>query len=178
MPMDTGTASVSWWINLPTLLLRRFASFGRAAPSRFGSPKGDILRIPSAIGFNPARGTENPAHAIPNFRAAGGRPADGGSVAFQIVEAHLVLPQDPQRADQPGGGGDVCRPEHALDLRACRSRHYRLGPQPSVLPVSLRLAGGFGAGCGIRGALVPNPGGPRPARAQLAAERLLDGVSG
>ena len=32
MPMSTGTASDVGWINLTTLLLRRFASFGRGCP--------------------------------------------------------------------------------------------------------------------------------------------------
>jgi len=57
MPMDTGTGAAVGWINLTTLLLRRFASFDSCCPSRLGNPKGRILRIPSAIGFKPAVGT-------------------------------------------------------------------------------------------------------------------------
>ena len=56
--MDTGISSAVGWINLTTLLLRRFASFESCCPSRFGDPKGDILRYPSATGFNPAIGNE------------------------------------------------------------------------------------------------------------------------
>jgi len=51
MPMDTGTASALGWINLPTLLLRRFASFDSRCCSRSGDPEGDTLRVPVAVGF-------------------------------------------------------------------------------------------------------------------------------
>ena len=56
MPMDTGTASALGWINLPTLFLRRFTSFDSCCPSRSGDPKGGILRVSVAVGFNPNRG--------------------------------------------------------------------------------------------------------------------------
>ena len=58
MPMDTGTDSALGSINLPTLLLRRFASSESCCPSRFGDPKGGILRMWSVIGFNPVGGTK------------------------------------------------------------------------------------------------------------------------
>ena len=63
--MSTGISSAFGWINLTTRLLR-FASFGRAAPSRFGNPKGGILRIPSARGFSPAAGDGNRLHPRPS----------------------------------------------------------------------------------------------------------------
>ena len=56
--MNTGIRSALGRINLTTLLLRRFASFDSCCPSRLGDPKGNILRIPFAIGFNPAQGAE------------------------------------------------------------------------------------------------------------------------
>ena len=49
--MDTGISSAVGGVNLATLLLR-FASFGPCCPPRFGDPKGSILRISSAMGFN------------------------------------------------------------------------------------------------------------------------------
>ena len=51
MSVDTGTSSAVGWINLTTLLLRRLASLESCCPSRFGDPKGGILRMWSAIGF-------------------------------------------------------------------------------------------------------------------------------
>jgi len=53
LPTDNCTAFALGWINLTTLLLRRFASLGLVLRSRFGGPKGKILRIPSPPGFNP-----------------------------------------------------------------------------------------------------------------------------
>ena len=50
-PMGNCTAFALGWINLTTLLLRPFASLGSCCSSRLGDPKGDILRIGSAIGF-------------------------------------------------------------------------------------------------------------------------------
>ena len=51
MSVDTGTSSAVGWINLTTPLLRRFASSESCCPSRFGDPKGGILRMWSVIGF-------------------------------------------------------------------------------------------------------------------------------
>ena len=45
--MDTGTGSAVGWINLTTLLLRRFASFGRAALH------GPVTRRATSYGFHP-----------------------------------------------------------------------------------------------------------------------------
>lgn len=53
--MDTGIISALGSINLPTLLLRRFASLDSCCPSSPGDPKGGILRVSFAIGFNSAR---------------------------------------------------------------------------------------------------------------------------
>jgi len=50
-PMDTRTASALGSISLPTLLLRRLASFGRAAVRASVYPKGSILRVSSETGF-------------------------------------------------------------------------------------------------------------------------------
>ena len=51
--MDTGTSSAVGWINLTTLLLRRFASFGRAAPSRLVTRRGRCLTDPIRKWFHP-----------------------------------------------------------------------------------------------------------------------------
>ena len=59
-----GVSSAVGWINLTKLLLRRFASFESCCPSRFGDPKGDILRISSATGFNPAHRGRRPPKPI------------------------------------------------------------------------------------------------------------------
>lgn len=48
MPMGAGTASALGWINLTT-----------RDSSGLGDPKGNILRIPSTAGFNPAIGDES-----------------------------------------------------------------------------------------------------------------------
>ncbi len=53
------------WINLITLLLRRFASFESCRPSRFGDPKGNTLRIPSAKGFKSRSASEEAAAWFP-----------------------------------------------------------------------------------------------------------------
>ena len=46
VPVDGhGHSSAVGWINLTTLLLRRFASFGSRCSSGFGDPKGSILRF-------------------------------------------------------------------------------------------------------------------------------------
>ena len=92
MPMDTGTAFALWWINLPTLLLRRFASFARAAfhPSvtrratSYGShsqsvsnqPRGDEgrrCRFASTLGSTRGRPHLHPSR-FERLRAVGRRP--------------------------------------------------------------------------------------------------------
>ena len=49
--MDTGISSARGWINLTTLLLRRFASLVVLPVYASVDPKGDILRVSFAIGF-------------------------------------------------------------------------------------------------------------------------------
>ena len=45
LSMDTGISSALGWVNLNTRLLRHFASLLVIPPSRFGDPRGNILRI-------------------------------------------------------------------------------------------------------------------------------------
>ena len=96
--MDTGISSARGWVNLTTLLLRRFASFESCCPSRLGDPKGNILRIPSAIGFNPALGAEA-ADSDP-------RPSRAAIGAGRSLWDHHPSPQAP-RVLLPDGGSMV-----------------------------------------------------------------------
>jgi hypothetical protein len=70
--LDTGTGSAVGWINLTTLLLRRFASFGCAALHGAGDSKGGVLRIPSAVGCNrapsPSRANRPPMRGTPGHQ--------------------------------------------------------------------------------------------------------------
>jgi len=56
MSVDIGTGSGLGWINLTTCDSSGASLRLLLPPSRFGDPKGGILRIPSAMGFNPAIG--------------------------------------------------------------------------------------------------------------------------
>ena len=57
LSLGMGTGSALGWINLTTCDSSG-ASFGpwSCRPSPFGDPRGSILRVPSAMGFNPAFG--------------------------------------------------------------------------------------------------------------------------
>ena len=75
--MDTGIGSGVGWINLPTLFLRRFASFDSCCRSRSGDPKGGILRVSVAVGF---------ILALPPWWA--NPPADAGSPTVGLASAY------------------------------------------------------------------------------------------
>ena len=109
-PMDTGTTSALGWINLTTLLLRRFASFGRAALPRFGDPKGDILRISSAVGFIFAGGAVGVrGTALRRKRLGGGQWRSGWN-------------QRQGRYEHAPGEGKRTRPARTRGLRVARER--------------------------------------------------------
>ena len=87
MSMDKGTSSAVRWINLTTLLCRRFASFGRAALRAFGDPKvADVLPCAS----QGPRGRDYVAANAKNSNASfttgvrGSHPLDGvGQLAMR-----------------------------------------------------------------------------------------------
>ena len=92
--MDTGISSALGWFNLTTLLLRRFASVWSCDPSRLGDPKGNILRIPPAIGFNSIRPEgRTPPKPIrpPPFQEVVG----GGTIPKDPISGHRALRRPP-----------------------------------------------------------------------------------
>lgn len=75
--MDTGISSAVGWIK-PDYASPPFRLVCSCYPSRFGDPKGSILRISFAVGFNPADRDEDPSRIVPSFRTPGALPSTDG----------------------------------------------------------------------------------------------------
>ena len=146
--MDTGIGSAVGWINLTTLLLRRFASVCPFAP--WWPEGGGILRIPSAIGFNRGgRTTAAEADASPIQGAFGCgtiRPAPDrgrrarrrwgwhpdGAKALTIIPWEIVRPQSQTGSPAMDGRhlGHI-EPGHVTRL----DRHF--GQQGGTAPLAV-----------------------------------------
>ena len=61
---DTGIGSAMGWINLNYASSPAFRFVWSCCPSPFGDPKGDTLRMSSAIGFNPVERGRRPPMPI------------------------------------------------------------------------------------------------------------------
>jgi hypothetical protein len=116
MSMETGTGSAVGWVNLTTCDSSGTTLVCSCCPSRFGDPKGGILRLPSAIGFNPAVGDEADPRPPRELSGAGPSPWSGS-------EASPRMPSEKgrrSRESQPVGNVPLCQDVSGAVGRRCQ----------------------------------------------------------